>query len=100
MADHYNHSCSVCVRVYMQVCACICVYVCVHTHILVYGNDSCFILRVVDLGVMTPCDKILDTALEERAGWNYEKLITTVMSDISHGFYQTLWVYLASLLHR
>lgn len=26
------------------------------------------IQRVVDLGVMTPCDKILNTALEERAG--------------------------------
>ena len=52
---------------------------------------------MVDLGVMTPCDKILNTALEERAG---EKVITTVMNDSSHVFYQTLLVYPASLLHH
>ena len=25
-------------------------------------------IRVIDLGVMTPCEKILQTAIEERAG--------------------------------
>jgi len=30
------------------------------------GDDLC--VRVIDLGVMTPCEKILETAVREKAG--------------------------------
>lgn len=30
---------------------------------------GCNNFKVIDLGVMTPAEKILDTALEQRAGW-------------------------------
>ena len=36
-------------------------------HTVTTGNHTkCF--RVIDLGVMTPCEKILQTAVDERAG--------------------------------
>ena len=36
-------------------------------HTVTTGNHAkCF--RVIDLGVMTPCEKILQTAVDERAG--------------------------------
>ena len=44
---------------------CACVHVCVCSFVMVN-----IIYRVIDLGVMTPCDKILDTALDEKAGRN------------------------------
>ncbi len=28
----------------------------------------CLVFRVIDLGVMTPCEKILETAIKENAG--------------------------------
>ena len=31
-------------------------------------NPSCVISRVIDLGVMCPSDKILQTAIQEKAG--------------------------------
>ena len=35
--------------------------------------------RVIDLGVMTPCDKILKTAIEEKAGENLLRILFCMM---------------------
>ena len=62
-------SVSVCVSLCLSVsvCLCVCLCACVSVCSFVMVN---IIYRVIDLGVMTPCDKILDTALDEKAGRN------------------------------
>ena len=46
-------------------CVCVCVCVCV-------SIVECFMcFRVIDLGVMAPCDKILKEAIKQKAGALY-----------------------------
>lgn len=35
---------------------------------------GCNNFKVIDLGVMTPCEKILDTAIAEKAGEKHKRL--------------------------
>ena len=47
----------------------------IHTIILLFNH-----CRIIDLGVMTPCDKILKTALQENAGVHiYIRMLGSVL---------------------
>jgi len=53
--------------------------------VFIYHSFCCFVCRVIDLGVMTPCEKILQTAIAEKADIiGLSGLITPSLDEMIH----------------